>query len=155
MLLSVVPTKQGKEDKANLPENCWGFREQTLMWSSGSLGALVELWPLPVTDNSCALHLSYRIVKDGKDGNCVAMVPAQSASPHFLGSTLGVGSFALYLLQLLLKWHQALHWIPARVYPSTYREIESLVKWHFQPLRRASIPWNICNAVRIFSFRQC
>lgn len=94
------------------------------MWSRGSLGAFAELWPLPVTDDSCAPHLSYRTVKDG---NWVAMAPAQSASTRFLGGTLGVGSFALYLLQLLLKWHQALHWIPAYVYPSMYRETESLV----------------------------
>lgn len=94
--------------------------------------ALAELWPLPVTDDSCALHLSYsggwELCGDGT---------GSVSNPHFLG---GMGSSALYVLQLLLKWHQALHWIPARVYSSVYREIESLVKCYFQPLRRASIP---------------
>lgn len=66
-----------------------------------------------------------------EDGNCKAIMLAELASPRFLGSRLGMGSFAFYLLQPFIKWHQALDWIPVCVYPSMYKEIKSLVKWYF------------------------
>lgn len=61
----------------------------------------------------------------------MAIMLAELASPHFLGSRLGMGSFTFYLLQIFIKWHQALDWIPVPVHLSIYRETESLVRWYF------------------------
>lgn len=66
-----------------------------------------------------------------------------------------MGGFAFYLLRLSITWYHAVDWIPVGAHPSVRREMEACSKRISSLGAERHVPGKICNAVRIFSFRQC